>query len=311
MLNTLATKLVEPVRWLVGAGIAYTLVTTTFFFVAGPQAQVTNANPTPPGTAPTSSSNTAVTTTSVNAILSRNLFGVAGNALGGSANLPEVATRLPLQLLGVFVSEHDNAGEDSAAIVSQKGKTGELYQIGDMLPGNAELIEVHPQYIVLRRAGARETLRFPAVDQAAAELATTANIANARSRRPPRNANTPISRVNNQLITEADRARSPREVLDTYRERIERDPESALRELGIAPVNAGSSEGYRLDNVARAPYLSQTGLQQGDVILSINGKAVGDIRQDQQEIDNILAQGSARLEIQRGTRRFFVTASLN
>jgi hypothetical protein len=28
------------------------------------------------------------------------------------------------------------------------------------------------------------------------------------------------------------------------------------------------------------------------------------------EIDNVLAQGSARLEVQRGARRFFVTASL-
>ncbi len=76
-------------------------------------------------------------------------------------------------------------------------------------------------------------------------------------------------------------------------------------------MNVGSAEGYRLDDLAQSPYLSQTGLQQGDVILSVNGKAVGDIRQDQQEIDNILAQGSARLEIQRGTRRFFITASLN
>jgi general secretion pathway protein C len=52
-------------------------------------------------------------------------------------------------------------------------------------------------------------------------------------------------------------------------------------------------------------------LQPGDIILSVNGQAVGDIRQDQKQIDNLLAQGSARLEVQRGNRRFFITASLN
>ena len=59
-----------------------------------------------------------------------------------------------------------------------------------------------------------------------------------------------------------------------------------------------------------SPFLSQTGLQPGDVILSVNGRPVGDINRDQKELDNVLAQGSARLEVQRGTRRFFVTASL-
>lgn len=310
LLNTLTTKLVEPARWLVVAGIAYTVVTTTFFFVAGPQPQAANVNPVGPGSATTSAERTSAVGTSVNAILSRNLFGIAGDERGAAGNTPEVETRLPLQLLGVFVSEHDNAGEDSAAIVAQKGKSGELYQIGDMLPGNAELIEVHPLYIVLRRAGARETLRFPAIEKAA-RMENQTTLAR-RTRRPPRNANTPLSRsANNQLVTETDDERTPREVINAYRERIEQDPESALRELGIAPVNVGSAEGYRLDDLAQSPYLSQTGLQQGDVILSVNGKAVGDIRQDQQEIDNILAQGSARLEIQRGTRRFFITASLN
>jgi len=51
-------------------------------------------------------------------------------------------------------------------------------------------------------------------------------------------------------------------------------------------------------------------LQPGDVILSVNGRPVGDLSQDRLEVDNVLAQGSARIEVQRGTRRFFVTASL-
>ena len=66
----------------------------------------------------------------------------------------------------------------------------------------------------------------------------------------------------------------------------------------------------RLDRLAQSPYLRQTGLQPGDVILSINGQPVGDVERDRLELDNVLAQGSARIEVQRGDRRFFITASL-
>jgi len=103
---------------------------------------------------------------------------------------------------------------------------------------------------------------------------------------------------------------SVRQLVDEYREEIEQNPEQALDELGVSPVSDGSAEGYRIGDLAHSPYLSQTGLQPGDVILSVNGRPVGDLNQDRLELDNVLAQGSARLEVQRGNRRFFVTASL-
>ena len=297
MLNTLATSLVEPARWLAVFGIAYTLAMSVLFFVSGPAgADLTTSSGTSASPLP------ATTANSVNAILSRNLFGVAGATAASDGAAAEVETRLPLQLLGVFVAEHGSADADSAAIVAQKGKPGELYQIGDLLPGNAELIEVHPQHIVLRRAGAREALRFPDV-----EKLQLADLANASESNIPEK----FTATTRAVGSRAAGNRTPREMIDAYRDRLSEDPQRALDDLGIAPVSVGSSQGYRLDNLAQSPYLSQTGLQPGDVILSVNGQAVGDIRQDQKQIDNILAQGSARLEVQRGNRRFFVTASLN
>ncbi len=99
-------------------------------------------------------------------------------------------------------------------------------------------------------------------------------------------------------------------VVQSYRERLQQDPVGTLNSLGVAPVASGGAQGYRVDSLASSPYLAQTGLQPGDVVLSVNGRPVGDVQQDQAQIDNIVAQGSARLEVQRGTRRFFVTASL-
>ena len=104
---------------------------------------------------------------------------------------------------------------------------------------------------------------------------------------------------------EADQAVA--DTLDDYRQRLEQDADGTLNDLGIEAVESG---GYRVADVAQSPYLRNTGLQPGDIVLSVNGRQVGDIEQDRLELDNILAQGSARIEVQRGDRRFFITASL-
>lgn len=283
-------KLVEPARWLLVMGIAYTLATTALYFLAAPQSDTPVTTPTE---TPASSRAAAP---DIETIVARNLFGVAQE---GAAAQPTTAraveTRLPLELHGVFVADDPEA---SAAIVAQKGKPGVLYSVGDSMPGNASLVEVHTDHIVLRRGGARERLTFPEAKgaQFVAGQATTATTA-------PRPDPVPAQ-------AQATAAASPREFVTEYRDKLNENPNEVLSELGIAPVTAGSSEGYRLGNLASSPYLSQTGLQPGDVILSINGRPVGNISQDRMEIDNVLAQGSARLEVQRGTRRFFVTASL-
>ena len=139
-LNDIATRLVEPARWIVIGGIAYTLASMVLFFIAPPENKTTSAN----GIALKTPDRRP--TVSVNAILSRNLFGAAGAAAANqsASGLPAVETRLPLELLGVFVADEAN---DSAAIVAQKGKTGELYTIGERLPGNAELIDFHTFFL--------------------------------------------------------------------------------------------------------------------------------------------------------------------
>ena len=94
-------------------------------------------------------------------------------------------------------------------------------------------------------------------------------------------------------------------------EKLASDATGTLDELGIESVDADNRGGYRVGSASQNPYLRNAGLQAGDVILSVNGRPVGDIQQDQLELENIMAQGSARIEVQRGSRRFFITASLN
>ena len=306
LLNIVTDRIVEPARWVVVGLIAYTLATSVLYFISPPQAepiaqgQAVAADPRP-------------SATNINDILSRNLFGAA-DAVEQTiepAATAAVETRLPLELHGVFVAE---VADDSAAIVAQKGKPGTLYTVGQQLPGNAELVEVHPDHIVLRRAGTRETLTFPEV---AAQLVADPNedhdpAEDLRELQGLRNpaGSPPQSRATSTQSPTAKRAANARDFVANYRDMIEDDPEGALTNIGVTPVSEGQSSGYRLGNLADSPYLSQTGLQPGDVVLSVNGRPVGDISQDKMEFDNVLAAGSARLEVQRGTRRFFVTASL-
>ena len=320
MFSTWTPKLVEPVRWLIIIGIAATLAQTVLFVISGPQSSE-SARPAvrTPDNTPARSANT-----SINAIVSRNLFGVVDADVAQVA-APTTETRLPLTLQGVFVGDQP---ETSAAIISQNNRAGELYVVGAVVPGNAELMEVHPDHVVLRRAGNLETLTFPEVTAAlvpggnadAGGTFSTDRVAASVSGFDS-DYDDGYDEDEAEFAEESGLLQSgfnsgsaplstPREFVDSYRERLDQDPQGALADLGIAPVSVDGSQGYRLGNLAQSPYLSQTGLQPGDIVLSVNGSPVGNIQQDRQQIDSILDQGTARLEVQRGTRRFFVTTSL-
>lgn len=301
-MHDLAAKLAVPARWLMVAAIAYTLATSVLYFLSppptGPVAGARSATERP-----------ATPAVDLNAILASNLFGAAESGGTQVAEAPAVATQLPLELLGVFVADRP---EESAAIIAQRGKPGQLYTVGEDVPGNAALLEVHPTHVVLRRAGVRETLHFPTGSAAIAARAALPE--------PEMGYDEPVMEplpeefddgaVEPPMEEAMPEEQSVQAIVDEYRQRLEQDPAGTLESLGVSAVADGAAEGYRVGNLAQSPYLSQTGLQPGDVILSVNGRPVGDLEQDRLELDNVLAQGSARLEVQRGTRRFFVTASL-
>lgn len=71
-------------------------------------------------------------------------------------SIPE--TNLKLLLKGAF--SHRDPKHASALIASAKNRRAELYFIDAELPGNAILKEVHPNYVVLSRAGRLEKLLF-------------------------------------------------------------------------------------------------------------------------------------------------------
>jgi general secretion pathway protein C len=309
---SLASKLVEPAKILIIVGIAYTLAATGWYVMATPAPQDAQAAP---GAQPAQAARA-----DVGRITARNLFGEVGTTEVAAApqvlHAPE--TRLRLTLEGLFQAD-DPAR--SAAIVAERNQPGELFLVGDRLPGDAILAEVHQDRILLRRGTVYETLRFsdePAIARAQiSEPLPDYNDPNDTGYVEEPAAEEPAVEYLDDQAHATPMSSGPRstesairETVQHYRERLDQDAEGTLSELGVEAVADDGAEGYRLGTLAQHPALRQAGLQSGDVILSVNGNPIGNVDQDRREIDQVLAQGSIRLEIQRGGRRFFITTSL-
>ena len=293
-----ATRSVNPRKslhkWLAMAaqglcvlGVAYAAANSAHFFWVGPPTDA----PAPVSERPAATERQATPLEQVRAL---HLFGrpTANTAPAPAENLQE--TKLSLTLVGVFVG---GQGTPSMALIAKQGGMAESYAVGDRLPGNAKLAAVHVDRVVITRDGVRELIRFeehrhfqPAKAKAATQRAGAGM--------PPAGAGPTATDETQKLLARHWQA-------------IERDPAKLLRELGVGTAaGEGAGRGYALGALAERPELNHTGLRSGDKLLSVNGHSVGDPDEDRLRLKDMIAQGSLRLEIQRGERRMFLTVAL-
>lgn len=256
-------------------------------------------------------------------IASLNLFGSAEKTQAQPQVVDAPETKLNLELQGVFTADDP---ELSTAIVAERNKPGELYRIGERLPGNAILDSVHNDHILIRRSGRVEKLMFADATVRQRFTSSSSSGSEARVGAVPPATNVSDSRLQNIRERIAERRRdaaqrfetgqtgqsvgndvSMRERVDAYRSRLQENPQAVLSELGVSPVSTGEASGYRIDGSAPQAALAQAGLRQGDVILSVNGRPVGNVVNDRQMIDQAMSAGRVRVEVQRDQRRFFLT----
>jgi general secretion pathway protein C len=204
---------------------------------------------------------------------------------GGNGDQPVDApeTRLQLQLLGVF--QTGEQGQSPGAIIAEQGDNGKLYQIGDRLPGNARLEQVHADRVILRRQGQLETLKLesPGLDGGV------------------------------QAVDRADKQQRSRggDGSNESRDRdgpamsgdVQEQRQRIIRGLGLE----SSDQGYVIGESAPAQLLDRVGLKPGDVVVSVNGHDVGEKKADLAALKEYHDKGSAKVVIQRGSQRFTVT----
>lgn len=99
------------------------------------------------------------TSISTEEIISMDLFGTITPKKVSKQTYEEIPeTKLKLILKGAFTNSDKKLA--SAIIAKDKTKGTQLYLVGDELPGNAILEEVHPNYVIIKRGVQLEKIVF-------------------------------------------------------------------------------------------------------------------------------------------------------
>lgn len=266
-------RLLILVQWMFGLAIAY-VIANTGLILMGESGRESNS--TAKASQVVNSTQSMPPAPSLNSLIQRDLFGQSDSIGTASASAPTTPTRLPLNLRAVFVSTDPG---QSTAIISQRNNSGKLYSPGDMLPGSAKLASIEATRVILSRAGTREELAFKS-DFKAKKGIQAATIA------PQQAAQTsPAAPANPQS-----------NALQQINAQLAQDPDETLEKMGVSRRSEG---GYRIGSTANQPFLAQSGLQPGDVVLSINGRPLGDINVDRLALTNLANAGSVSVELLR------------
>lgn len=288
---TLHKRLTLAVHTLIVVALALVLAHTVLFFAYPPERL-------PPSAAGPAAAD-APKEVDIDTLVGLHLFGMppksaAAEPLAATERLEE--TSLSLVLVGVFAARD---GGGSSALVARNGRRPKLYRVGDRLPGNARLAEVYRDRVVITRGAARELVRFAKTKAMVEAAEAPVAVAGPGATEPQAPAAATVDAV------------APARRIADYVAELTRAPREALAELGMAPAGGKSGHGYRVGALADRPELRHTGLQRGDLILSVNGRPVREAAEDRLQAADLLAEGAARLEIQRGERQLVVTVALD
>lgn len=200
-------------------------------------------------------------------------------------------TKLRLVLLG---ATHSSDPKGSGAIIARPGSAGEFFRVGDTVQGRTKLADVYPDRVILDTAGTMETLKFEDDPRSSGPL--TRQVAPARV-----DDRASEDEAVEKMTERFSQIRRPSDFVTMAGEMAQESPELLIRSLGLEPVGVG--EGY---DITGGSVLLKAGMQPGDKILSINGQPLGDTDSDQMLFEQVMNDGRARIEVQRGNKRFTI-----
>lgn len=200
----------------------------------------------------------------------------AGTPVAAAVKQNAPATNLRMKLEGVLVAARP---ELSGAIVAGTDGTTAYYRVGDVMPGDVELVEVEGQRVLIRRNGEVESLAFEDGD-----------------------SEVMVSQVDEQGFD------SPEAFVAEAQAQLAAEGDAALQKYGLQPAEPGAAQGYVYDG--SSAMLSALNLKAGDVITAINGQALGDIEQDRELLNSWRDQSQIEIEVMRDGASFTVSYAL-
>jgi general secretion pathway protein C len=233
----------------------------------------------------------------IGAIIALAPFGQPANTAPAAV---ESAAPLRLTLRGVLV---DPDPAQSRAYVMHEGETG-TFRLGEEIQ-QAELVAINRDTITLRRGEELVIVGFEGIEGEERPEAAPESPAS-----PPTD---PFARLAAAIVPgqgsidlrEAPPPETTEEYIDFWRERITRNPQSAMETVGVELVE----NGYR---VTPDPNIGVTlaGLKPGDVVTRLNGRTLGNLERDRVLYDEVAAAGIARLEVVRAGKALLLTFPL-
>lgn len=216
---------------------------------------------------------------------------------------------LPLELRGVFVAQDE---AQSSAIIAERGRQSESYNIGESVPGNATLAAVFADRVLLNTRGRLEALYFPDHDAARQGLlpGQRGTQSNARASTQHRNAGTrnPVASRGRPVqsggqiegMIQGTVMPTPEEVARVIRQEFAANAQNALSEMGLEQNNG---RGYKVSE-SGSPLFSAIGARPGDVVLAVNGRPLGNPDTDMTMLEDVLREGRVIVNMERNGRNF-------
>jgi len=215
----------------------------------------------------------------MNAIANSHLFGklvIEQAKVAEPISAPE--TRLKLELRGVISTD----AEGGSAIIADDRRNEQYYSVGDELPGNASLHEVHPDRVILERSGRYETLSLPQ------ELKGDTALENASATSP-----------GGAGVTSPEVA----ELLRDYRSTLNTNPQQLMGLVNAVPVMRNNSMvGFRVSPGRDRSLMGKFGLRPGDVVTEVNGVALTSAANGLSLMQQLSSAQSLSVQIERNGR---------
>lgn len=216
------------------------------------------------------------------------LFGQAAGALSPAGGQMETApaTSLNLMLKGIVAVRPMRRA--LAVIAERGGSTEQLYSQGEEISSNVVIREIHPDRVIISRAGVLETLFLEGFQKPSPQNPT---------------ATAPRSKASSDYIQPRGDGTNWLIKQDYWEEKLA-DVPGLAKEVGVEVYSENSQQkGYRLVAVQNSKLLNNLGLLPGDILLSVNGRPMNSIQEGLTAYQQVKNGGQINVEINRNGRR--------
>ncbi|MCK5263171.1 MAG: type II secretion system protein GspC [Gammaproteobacteria bacterium] len=205
---------------------------------------------------------------------SAHLFGIAATQKTTLSTDKAPDTKLNLLLKGVLA-----AGTTAmASAIIARGSNGkeEIYGIDDKIPGGITLKEIHPEHVIIERQGQFETLRML------------------------KSKGSDHVSLNHKRTSKSTISASSSKKLKNIRNDLIKNPASFRKyALPVVVRENGKQIGYRLQAQQNSDLLTQAGIEASDVITSINGIKLDDMKNSISALSALRSANNVNITVKR------------